>query len=90
MSNLQSALKSFIQNELAVGRGKELQPEDDLFTSGILDSLGILQLVLFIEEQFSVQVPDEDVVFENFHSLNAISEYLERRKIENSDSKVGK
>ena len=42
--------------------------------SGILDSLGILQLVAFIEERFNVCVADEDVVYENFYSIGAIWE----------------
>jgi len=45
-------------------------------SSGIIDSLGILQLVTFIEERFGVQVPDEDVVYENFHSVKALADYL--------------
>ena len=80
MSNIQSALADFIQQELAVGKTEPVDPEEDLFSSGILDSLGILQLVMFIEERFSVEIPDEDVVFENFHSLAAIEEYLDSRR----------
>lgn len=72
----QNALTNFIMNELAVGRSKQITPDDDLFSSGVLDSLGVLQLVLFIEEQFGIEVPDEDVVFENFQSVSAIAGYL--------------
>jgi acyl carrier protein len=45
----------------------------------VLDSLGILQLVLFIEEQFGIKVPDEDVLFENFQTVAAITRYLEAK-----------
>lgn len=75
MSKVQSLI-DYIMNELAVGRASNLNPDDDLFSSGLLDSLGVLQLVLFIEEQFGVEIPDEDVVFENFQSVNAITEYI--------------
>lgn len=80
MSNVQSALLQFIQSELAIGRRQPIEAEDDLFTSGILDSLGVLQMVLFIEEQFGVKVPDEDVVFENFQSVAAIDAYLSKQR----------
>jgi acyl carrier protein len=39
-----------------------------------------LQLVAFIEDEFGVQIPDEDVVLENFMSVNALSEYLDSKK----------
>lgn len=79
MPDAQNAIKEFIQTELAVGLTRDIAPDEDLFTSGILDSLAILQLVMFIEEQFGVEVPDGDVVFENFHSVAAIQEYINGR-----------
>jgi acyl carrier protein len=71
-----SILLDFVKNELAVGSKKNVQTSDDLLSAGILDSLGVLQLVSFVEEQFGIQVPDEDVVMENFQSVDALSTYL--------------
>ncbi len=73
-------LMQYVQDELMKGRTMEMNPEEDLLSSGILDSLGILQLVSFIDKQFNIQVPDEDVVFENFQSIKALSEYLAKLK----------
>lgn len=53
-----------------------LNEDDDLLNTGILDSLGILQLVAFIEERFGIQVREEDVTYENFMSINALANYL--------------
>lgn len=72
----QTILMDYIQEELLKGRKMELNPEADLLSAGVLDSLGILQMVAFIEERFGYQVPDEDVVFENFVSVNALTDYL--------------
>ena len=72
-----SILLKYIQDEFVRGRG-QLTEDEDLLSGGILNSLGILQLVAFIEERFNLQVPDEDVVFENFQSVNALSNYLEQ------------
>ena len=74
----QTALMEFVKKELLRGRKSEVRPEDDLLSAGIIDSLGILQLVAFVEEQFGIKVPDEDVVFENFHSISALTEYLKK------------
>ena len=76
----QTILMDYIKEELLKGRKVDLKPEDDLLSAGILDSLGILQMVAFIEERFGYQVPDEDVVFENFFSIEALASYLKANK----------
>lgn len=69
-------LMEYIKQNLLKGRATTLSKSDDLLDSGILNSLGILQVVAFIDERFGFQVPDEDVVYENFNSVEAISTYL--------------
>lgn len=72
----QQVLMEYVREDLLKGRKTEIKPGDDLLSAGILDSLGILQMVAFIEEHFGYQVPDEDVVFENFVSVEALTNYL--------------
>ncbi len=74
--NTDDILLAYIQQNLLKGRMTNLGKDDDLLDSGILNSLGILQLVAFIDERFGFQVPDEDVVYENFNSVQAITSYL--------------
>ncbi len=76
----QMILMDYIKEDLLKGRKMELSPDADLLSAGILDSLGILQMVAFIEERFGYQVPDEDVVFENFVSVEALTNYLKENK----------
>jgi acyl carrier protein len=76
MSHYESALTDFIRQEILHGRKATLESEQDLLSDGILDSLGILRVVAFIEQKLGVKVPDEDVVFENFHSIRAMAEYV--------------
>jgi acyl carrier protein len=47
-----------------------------LLDSGILDSLSLLRLVVFLEEQFAITLGDADLLPENFASVNAICAYL--------------
>ena len=75
----QTIIQKFILDELAKGRKKTIDVNDDLLGEGIIDSLGILQLVAFIEEKFNYTVPDEDVVIENFMSVSALSHYLDQK-----------
>jgi acyl carrier protein len=74
--DIESLLLEFIQKELAKGRTGVIKPDDDLLSSGIVDSLGILQLVVFIEQKLKFTVPDEDVVVEHFQSVRVLSDYL--------------
>ena len=57
----------------------ELCADDDLLASEIVDSMGVMRLIGFIEDKFSVKVPPEDVTIENFFSVNAMCNYLSRR-----------
>jgi acyl carrier protein len=73
-----TVLVDFIKNEVMRNKNAKLNEDEDLLSAGILDSLAILQLVAYIEDQFGIKIPDEDVVFENFQSINALSSYLEQ------------
>lgn len=75
--NKEQMLLDYIKQDLLKGRVSNLSADDDLLDSGILNSLGILQLVSFIEERMDMEVPDEDVVYENFNSVSALVAYLD-------------
>jgi acyl carrier protein len=74
-----SALSTYIKQEIMRNPKANLREDEDLLSAGILDSLAILQLVAYIEEDFGIKVPDEDVVFENFQSIEALNSYLEKQ-----------
>jgi acyl carrier protein len=71
-----AVLVEYIKNEIMRNRNAKLADDEDLLSSGILDSLGILQLVAFIEKTFGIRIPDEDVIFDNFQSVSAMTAYL--------------
>lgn len=52
----------------------------DLFTSGVLDSFGIAQLIGALEEEFSIEIDPEDILPENFSTVNEIVTLLRRYK----------
>jgi acyl carrier protein len=71
-------LMDYIKNDIMRNRNAKLSEDEDLLSSGILDSLGILQLVAFIEKTFGIRIPDEDVMFDNFQSVRAMADYLQK------------
>lgn len=71
-------LESYLLTEIAVGLGKKsLQPDEDLLELGIIDSLGLMKLISFMEETFAINILDEDVIPENFQSLNSMVRLVE-------------
>ena len=73
-------LKSFIFQELVhVPDAESFTWDDDLLDAG-LDSMGIMRLVLFIEEKFGVALPDEEIEPDNIQTLNKISGWIERHR----------
>jgi len=70
-------LRDFITDDLLMGEGAEFGPDDLLLEEGIIDSLGLLEIVTFIETEFDVVVEDEDVTLDAFGSLRAMAVYLD-------------
>jgi len=51
-----------------------------IFKEGILDSMGLISLFSFLEEEFNIQITDADLVEENFESVKAITEFVLQRQ----------
>jgi acyl carrier protein len=58
----------------------EISKSDRLWTDKILDSITIVELVVAIEIQFGIKVPNVDIVVENFDSIDLIAEYIVKAK----------
>lgn len=74
--NASVVLKEYIREELMNGSNSELDEAENLLAAGIIDSLGILRLVSFVEEKFGIEVPDEDVTIDNFQSVKSMADYV--------------
>lgn len=72
---IQKTLQDFISKELLSG-SFEIETDESLLADGMVDSLGMLRLVTFIEETYSIQIPPEDLVIENFFTIDVIASYL--------------
>ena len=72
-------IHDFVVAEFASERS-ELDANENLLAQGIIDSLGILKLVAFLEERFGVEAADDDLVPENFGSIEQLRAYVERKR----------
>lgn len=78
-NNVGERINQFVLHTFPLARKKALTPEDDLLESGIIDSLGILDLVAFVEKEFGIAVSDEDLLPENFNSVDHLAAFVRSR-----------
>ncbi len=79
----EDAILKFITDNFMIGQNPDKLKRDTSFLdSGIIDSLGVLELVSFLEERFSVEVKDEELVPENLDSIRNLVAYIERKQSE--------
>ncbi len=76
-SAIATRLSEYIATELL--DGQQVGQDDDLVADGMIDSLGFVRLVSFIQDSFNVVVPAEDLTIENFHSSRALANYIHAR-----------
>lgn len=65
-------LNKYINNE-------DIEDDQDLFASGLVNSLFAMQLVLFLESEFGIAVENQDLNLDNFKSIQALSELIDRK-----------
>ncbi len=58
----------------------KIKDESLIFKEGFFDSMGFIMLITFLEEEFGIKTVDSDLIEENFESINAISEFIQRKK----------
>lgn len=79
--DVETAVERFIVDEIMLGDSNtKINPNESLISSGVLDSLALLRLIAFLEEQMGVTVDDSEVIPENFETINEIKSFIEKKK----------
>ena len=71
--------KFILGNFLFTEDDAALKDADSLIRSGVVDSTGVLELITHLEESLGIRVPTEEMVRQNFDSVDAICAYLARK-----------
>ncbi len=74
--SVETAILEFVQRRFHSPRRK-IEPSTHLFREGIVDSLGVLELVRFLEDQFGLQIGPDDLKLENFQSIAAMRNFIQ-------------
>ncbi len=79
MSNRKDKIKNFIIENFLFGEAEDLKDDTSFLEEGIIDSTGILELVNYLEEEFELNVDDEELIPENLDSINNVTSYVEKK-----------
>jgi acyl carrier protein len=68
-----SLIQDYIRQQFPAANNKPLDADISLIHSGIIDSLGVLEIVTFIEQRFGVTLSDEEMVSDHFDSIGSLA-----------------
>ncbi len=74
---IKTSVRNYIlQNFLFTDDTSKLDDGESFIDKGIIDSTGILELIMFVETEFQMQVADVDMTMENFDSVDRIARFI--------------
>ena len=73
-------IRKFIIETFLFEEDDNLKGNTSLLENGIIDSTGVLELVMFIEETYGISVDDDEIVPENLDSISNITDYIQRKQ----------
>ena len=81
--NVKHEIARYIIYNMLFGDGDKLDETVSFQESGVLDSLGFLELITFIEEKFGIEIVDGELIPENFDTLQRVSHFVQQKLDEN-------
>lgn len=77
---IEAQVRDFLINNFIFDPSAEPGTEDSLMENGVVDSTGILEVLMWVESEFGVHVEDSEVLPENFDSIGNMTRYVERKQ----------
>lgn len=79
MNATKSKVRTFIIENFLFGEADGLNDDTSFLEEGIIDSTGVLELVEFLEKEFSISVEDEELIPENLDSIENVAKYIAQK-----------
>lgn len=77
---VKSTVKQFIVNEFMHEHDLDvLRDEDSLIESGIVDSMGLVKLVSFLEKKYRIKIKEDELDIDNFNNINALTNFINKK-----------
>ncbi len=72
---MKEKIASYIKDNI-LAADQDISDSDDLLNTGLIDSIGVIKLISYLEEEFNVSIPPEEMIIENFINVDAIASYI--------------
>lgn len=76
LEEVQSAVSQFVLDQFPAARKRGISADDSLLDQGIVDSMGVLEIVTFVESEFDVTLTDDELMSDHFESIASISKLI--------------
>lgn len=73
---LNETLIAFITEEILSDAQIKMDAQEELLYSGLVDSMGMMRIVRFVEKTYKIDIPFEDMTVDNFKTVNSLSNYI--------------
>ena len=73
-------IREWLTEKFPLARRRQIGLDDSLLDSGIIDSLGTLEVVQFLEEEFGCEVSDEEMVADHFESIRSLARFVDSKR----------
>lgn len=77
--SVENKIRAYVAENFLFGDAAQLGVDDSFLDKGIIDSTGILEIILFLEEEFAVKVSDNEMLPENLDSIGNLVRFVERK-----------
>jgi acyl carrier protein len=77
--SIETKIRDYIAENFMFGEASELGVDQSFLDKGIIDSTGILEIIMFLEEQFGIKVADSEMLPENLDSIGNIVRYVTKK-----------
>ena len=76
-NRIESTIVDFIRDELVGDEPEDIDPKENLLTSGLVDSVGLMRLIAHLEDRLDVNVPPKDLIPDNFRTIRLMAAYMQ-------------
>lgn len=80
LTEIKEKVRVYIYEKVYTEKDK-IKDDSLIFKEGFIDSMGFMDLIVFLEKEFSIRTGDADLLEENFESINAISDFVMRKLV---------
>lgn len=77
-ADIEQEIRTFITENFLIGRSEALSDDVPLL-GNVIDSTGVIELIVFVQERFTISVEDEEVMTDNFGSVKSVVTFIDRK-----------